>query len=128
MRLEDLHRGRFEDRWGLVFFRPREQPGHKPFVRSCCGSETNVGQRMLFRASPTVAQAASTVLLSRSASLTGRLFHALRGADCVVLEPVPVFAIGPRFNALTNEIIATIVTATTRMPTAHPNKPGSVDV
>jgi hypothetical protein len=69
-----------------------------------------------------------TLLLSRSASLTGRLFYALRGADCVVPEPVPVFAIGPRFNALTNEIIATIVTATTRMPRAHPNKPGSVDV
>ena len=71
---------------------------------------------------------------------TGRLFHALQcragvpacpielGADCVVLGPVPVLSIGPRFNALINVIIATIVTATTRATVAHPNKLRSVDV
>jgi len=52
MRLEDLHRGTFEDRWGLELFRQREQPGHKPFVRSCCGSETNVGHGLLFQPGP----------------------------------------------------------------------------
>jgi hypothetical protein len=46
----------------------------------------------------------------------------------VVLGAVPVLDTGPRFSALTNAIIATIVTATTRAPMAHPNKPGSVDV
>ena len=51
------------------------------------------------------------------------------GVDCVVLGPVPVFlSIGPRFNALINEIIATIVRATTRVPKINPNQFGSVDV
>src|SRR5438105_1589705 len=50
------------------------------------------------------------------------------GADCVVLGPVPVLDIGPRFSALNNAIIATIVTATTRAPMPHPNKPGLVNV
>ena len=34
MRLEDLHRGTVEDRWGFDIFRERGQPGYKLFVRS----------------------------------------------------------------------------------------------